>query len=287
MKLGIALAGGGIRGSAHLGILTALEEHGIVADMYAGTSAGAIVASFKALGATNEQCLEILDEMSENIVDIAWLDILKSMWGKFRTLDGLLKGETLRNFLYDKTYGAVMNSVKKPLAIVSCDLRTGSQVVFTSEPMIDYTRIASDAIIMEKYEDLYLFEMMYASSAIPAIFQPLVHENMTLVDGSVTNNLPANTLREMGATHIIAIDLVNRHENREVQGIGEIVDRTISIMIEQNMEYSVKGIESCIQMNPHIKGVGFLDFKKLKQTYHEGYAYGQYIAPTIKLLLED
>jgi NTE family protein len=287
MKLGIALAGGGIRGSAHLGILAALEEHGIVADMYAGTSAGAIVASFKALGATNEECLEILAEMNENFIDVAWLDILKSMWGKFKTLDGFLKGQTLRNFLYDKTNGAIMESVQKPLAIVSCDLQSGSQVVFTSEPMIDYKRIAIDAIIMEKYEHLYLFEMMYASAAIPVIYQPLVHNNMTLVDGSVTNNLPANTLREMGATHIIAIDLVNRHENREVRGVGDIFNRTVSIMIEQNMDYSIEGIENCIQMNPHIKGVGFLDFNKLKDTYYEGYAYGQYIAPTIKLLLED
>ncbi|MDK2600649.1 patatin-like phospholipase family protein [Bacillus stercoris] len=49
MKIGIAFAGGGVRGAAHLGVLQALEEVGIKADYYAGTSAGSIIATMKAI----------------------------------------------------------------------------------------------------------------------------------------------------------------------------------------------------------------------------------------------
>lgn len=287
MKLGMALAGGGIRGSAHLGIITALEEEGIVADMYAGTSAGAIVASFKAMGASNDECLEILSGMNGKFVDIAWWNICKTVWKKFSRLDGFLKGDALREFLNEKTKGVSIASVQKPLAIVSSDVNSASQVVFTSERLLNPSTIDNSIIVLESCTSIPLYEMIYASSSIPALYTPISHDGMKLVDGSVTNNLPANTLREMGATHIIAIDLVNRSEYKEVKGIWEILNRSISLMIEQNMDLSIKGIESCIQMNPHIKDVGLLDFHKLKQTYEEGYMYGKKLAPTIKILLKD
>jgi NTE family protein len=45
-KIGIVLSGGGARGIAHLGILKALEEFGIVPSHISGTSAGAITGAF-------------------------------------------------------------------------------------------------------------------------------------------------------------------------------------------------------------------------------------------------
>jgi NTE family protein len=44
-KIGYALGGGGARGAAHIGVLKALEQHGILPDVVAGTSAGALVGA--------------------------------------------------------------------------------------------------------------------------------------------------------------------------------------------------------------------------------------------------
>ena len=44
MGIGVALAGGGIRGIAHAGVLKALDENGIKLEAIGGTSAGSIVA---------------------------------------------------------------------------------------------------------------------------------------------------------------------------------------------------------------------------------------------------
>src|SRR5262249_58615825 len=50
VRIGVALGGGAARGMAHLGVLKALEQAGIVVDMIAGTSSGAmtgVVYSFR------------------------------------------------------------------------------------------------------------------------------------------------------------------------------------------------------------------------------------------------
>ena len=48
MKVGLSLAGGGIRGIAHAGIIKALEENNIKIDYISGTSSGSIVAALYA-----------------------------------------------------------------------------------------------------------------------------------------------------------------------------------------------------------------------------------------------
>ena len=48
LKIGIALGGGGARGAAHIGVLQALESHGIGIDTIAGTSAGAVIGAMYA-----------------------------------------------------------------------------------------------------------------------------------------------------------------------------------------------------------------------------------------------
>ena len=62
MSLGVALAGGGLKGLAHIGALKALEELGIKIDYLSGTSSGSIFASFYAMGYTTS---EIKDKTME------------------------------------------------------------------------------------------------------------------------------------------------------------------------------------------------------------------------------
>src|SRR5699024_8015342 len=54
-NLGLALCGGGSKGIAHAGVIKLLNEKGIVPDVLAGTSAGAIVATMYAAGKTPEE----------------------------------------------------------------------------------------------------------------------------------------------------------------------------------------------------------------------------------------
>ena len=75
--LGIALAGGGARGIAHIGVLKALEENGIFPDCISGTSAGSIVGALYAAGKTPDEILDFAFEFivsTSNIKHYSWIE---------------------------------------------------------------------------------------------------------------------------------------------------------------------------------------------------------------------
>ena len=54
LKIGLALGGGAARGWAHIGVLRALRKAGIVPDIIAGTSIGAVVGACDVTGHLDE-----------------------------------------------------------------------------------------------------------------------------------------------------------------------------------------------------------------------------------------
>lgn len=284
MKIGIAFAGGGVRGAAHLGILQALEEHGIEAECYAGTSAGSIVATMKALGHSNEECLAMIESASSELLDVAYWDILRTMPGKFKDLHGVLKGERLRNWLQTYMGENLLLNVKHGLSIVSTDINTGAQVVFTSEDLRKRRVRRIDDLVTPygRYTQLPLADIVYASCALPGIFRPLQHNSMTLVDGSITNNLPANLAKLMGADKVIAIDLVKRNpDTQKVTGMLNVLGQALNILIGQNTYMSLHHVKDVYRLNPDLTDVSLLDFDKARECYDAGYAYGKRIAPIL------
>jgi NTE family protein len=59
-KIGVAFAGGGARGGAHVGVLKVLEELRIPVDYIAGTSIGSIVGALYATGMSPEEMDQVL-----------------------------------------------------------------------------------------------------------------------------------------------------------------------------------------------------------------------------------
>lgn len=287
MKIGIAFAGGGVRGAAHLGILQALEEQGIKATHYTGTSAGSIIATMKALGHSNATCLEMIEDASNDLIDIAYWDIIKSMPSKFKELDGVLKGDKLKDFLSKHIGETFMMNVEHGLSIISTDVNSGAQVIFSSENLIkSKLRKVDDTFkVYGRYTPLCLPHIVYASCALPGIFRPLSYNNMTLVDGSVTNNLPANIAQVMGADKVIAIDLAQRNpKTAKVEGVFDILSQAVNIAIGQNTYLSTND-DDVITLNPDLTDISLLDFNKARECYEAGYEYGKRIAPLVWMQL--
>lgn len=290
MKIGIAFAGGGVRGAAHLGILQALEEQGIHADMYAGTSAGSIIATMKALGHSNADCLKIIEAASNDLIDVAYWDIIKTMPGKFKKLNSVLKGDKLKAFLSEHIGCSLLLNTKKSLGIISTDINTGAQIVFTSEVLgkSNLRKIDDQITSYGRYTPLPLSHIVYASCALPGIFRPLQYGNLTLVDGSLTNNLPANVLKAMGADKVIAINMTKRNPIKsKTEGLFDIVGQSISVLIGQNEFMSTSQTEGVIRLSPDLTDVGLLDFNKTQECYEAGYKYGKRIAEMVKKELES
>ena len=68
-RVGLVLSGGAARGLAHVGVLKALEEQGIVIDAIAGTSMGAVVGGLYAAGYR-------IDELEKLATELNWQQAL-------------------------------------------------------------------------------------------------------------------------------------------------------------------------------------------------------------------
>jgi NTE family protein len=82
MSFGIALAGGGVRGAAHVGVLRALQENGLFPASIAGTSAGSVVAGLYAAGVTPGEMVGLVKYLSRTgylLIDPDYTGILKAI----------------------------------------------------------------------------------------------------------------------------------------------------------------------------------------------------------------
>jgi len=136
MKLGLALAGGGVRGAAHIGVIKALEENGIKVDAIAGTSVGSIVASLYAMGYTTDKMLEIFKYFAKEIMktDARYfagnLKTSKTLLGY-----GLLSGENIEIALKECSRAKgirKLEDIKMPISIPTVDIVQNKKYVFTN-----------------------------------------------------------------------------------------------------------------------------------------------------------
>lgn len=208
-KVGLALGGGGAKGSAHIGVLKVLEAHNIPVDYIAGTSIGAYVGGMYALGYSPSQIEAFMlaakwDEgYSDKIPrqDLLYRDKqLRDQYNlpfqlgyekeTFKMPAGILLGQNMARLLRDST-GLVprfesFDELAIPFRAVTTDLATKQAVV-----------LASGSIV----------EAMQASASVPGIVKPLQINGQTLVDGGIANNLPIDVVKSMGADVVIAVDI--------------------------------------------------------------------------------
>ncbi len=175
--LGLVLGGGSVRGAAHLGVLSVLEREGIRPDIVVGTSAGALVGAGVAAGVP-------VSEMYDYFRIARWKVLAKPSWGsKLSMLDTDPLGALLERIVEAQTF----DQLSLTFAAVATDILTGTTYVFTEGP---------------------LRKALVASSAIPGIFEPVSHGEYLLIDGGITDNLPIDVARDMGATLVVAIDIM-------------------------------------------------------------------------------
>ena len=136
MKIGLALAGGGVKGAGHIGVIKALEENGIKIDVIAGTSIGSIVASLYAMGYTIEEMLKIFKFSSKEIMKTS----PKRFVGNIRTSRmllgyGLISGENTEIAIEECAKQKQINTIdqiKMPISIPTVDIVNCKKYVFTN-----------------------------------------------------------------------------------------------------------------------------------------------------------
>ncbi len=214
-KLGVALSGGGARGAAHTGVLRVLEQNGIPIHCIAGTSSGAIVGAFHAAGVPPQKQLAFAQRLRWR--SLRMLGIPKM--GFFHT------GE-LEKFLIESLGDVRFEELKLPLAVVATDFRTANSVIFRSG------RVAP---------------AVAASAAIPIVFSPVMHGDMVLVDGGLSNNLPSDLARQMGADVVLGVSVLSVFdEKRRFSGFFDIALGTMDLMAKASNEAGAAACDLCL-----------------------------------------
>ena len=173
MNIGLVLGGGGARGFAHIGVLTALDEFDLNPVALTGCSMGAIIAAFYAAGYSPAKIYEIADS-------IKYSQVL-SLGEKGGLLGSRGLARILKNYLPE-----TFEDLKIPLEITTVDVQSGTLVVLRSGDLITALR---------------------ASSALPGILSPVRHLNRYLIDGGVINGLPVDVIRTMTMEPVVAVDV--------------------------------------------------------------------------------
>lgn len=208
-KIGLALAGGGARGGAHIGVLRELERLQIPIDYIAGTSVGSIIGGLYASGYS-------LDEIEEIISDIDWDDVLID--SPPRRQQAFVRKREDDNFLLGSRVGFNRWGIQIPTGAIQgqkIDLLLKRLTLPTwrtnnfDQLKIPYRAIAADLVTGEAVAQSSgsLATSIRASMSIPAVFAPVEHAGRLLGDGGVSNNLPIDVVRDMGADVVIAVDI--------------------------------------------------------------------------------
>ncbi len=182
-KIGLALGGGGPKGLAHLGVIKTLLQQNIPIDFIAGTSAGAIMGSMYAYS-------QDIASVEKHIMEKNALQML-SYFSDISLKAGFIEGNRMEKFLGEYIQKDDFNMLKIPFAAVAVDLKTGKKVVLRHGSVIKAVR---------------------ASIAIPVLFKPVEIDNKILVDGGLISQVPADTVFEMGADIVIAVQLDYRYK---------------------------------------------------------------------------
>lgn len=207
-KIGLALGGGAARGWAHIGVIEALEDAGIVPDFVAGTSIGALVGSVYAAGGLEQFKASVLGLDRKKVLSM--LDVVFPKCG-------LLDGKKVTDFFKSFISGRDFSELKVPFGAMATDLQTSEEIWLLSGNVSKAVR---------------------ASIAVPGLFTPVMISERLLVDGGLVNPLPVNMVREMGADVVIGVDL-----NYYAAMRGSVVGKKMECAIKEEQE-KINGLNS-------------------------------------------
>ena len=188
VSIGLALSGGAAHGMAHLGVLKAFEEEGIVIDRIAGTSAGVLTGVIYCAGFTTDWAIHRFPHDLEP----------KSIYKSLPKGDGFYMLKQYRTHSWEPMLRKYLNDWQLqqcplPVSTVTTDLITASSIV----------RTTGDAV-----------NAILESINLPVMSPPICRDGMLLVDGGILNNLPADVLIRQGCNVVIGVDVAAHIEHR-------------------------------------------------------------------------
>jgi predicted acylesterase/phospholipase RssA len=215
VRIGVALGGGAARGMAHLGVLNALDQHGIVVDMIAGTSVGAMTGVMYAAGL---DCHYLTDRFAADLTP-SWIFRHLPSGGYWYLLYNYRSGQfdtKLRKYLHDWK----LEQLAVPCYAVTADLVSGQAVA----------RDQGDAA-----------HAILESINLPGLSAPICRNGQALIDGGVMNNIPADVLISQGCNFVIAVSVTTKIAPQF--GANKPDTPTLSMRIPSSLQTMLRTLE--------------------------------------------
>lgn len=267
--VGVVLCGGGAFGTAHLGALKALHEHGYSFDMIGGTSIGAALAAGMALDMAPDKIIGLCEEI-------------------------FLKSKAM------KRLAVPVHSVLDPSRLDAA-LQTHLGQTRIEDLPLNFFAVATslttnDIHVMRSGS---LWKAVRASSALPGVFPPMVtDEGDVLIDGGLIDNVPVNVARELKPGANLVFNLVAPREWRieatydalpgrlktlfqmvvkpksrrqRFPRMFSVLTRTMIVNSRRLLEHTPMGDDILLQL-PTLKRMGFLEWRKGRALFDAAYS---------------
>lgn len=246
--IGLVLGSGGARGLAHLLVLEALEELGLVPDVIAGTSIGAILgaASAAGIGAKDLRAhIESLFAKKTEAMARLWqarVGRVKDLFARNPGNPVLVDGERLLDLFWPAEVPETFEELAIPLTVIATDFYNHCEV-----------RLNSGALV----------SAVAASMAMPALVKPVQIEGRVLIDGGATNPLPLDPCLEAGLV-VIAVDVSGGPKKADkLPGPFAAMIGAAQIMQANLVQQSLMVQQPALLLRPAIAGFQALDFFKI------------------------
>jgi NTE family protein len=210
LRIGLALGGGAARGWAHIGVLRVLQEAGIVPDVIAGCSIGAVVGGCYAAGK--------LDELEAFTLSLTKRRVMGLLDFHFSGA-GLIAGGRLQKLLDQDLTDRRVETLPIKFCTIATELVSGHEVWLTRGPLV---------------------QAMRASYALPGVFDPVMVGGRWLMDGALVNPIPITAARALGADIVVCVNL-----NGEIRVRGTVIQS-----YDTDEKSDEKEIEEAIEAAP-------------------------------------
>ncbi|KAL7662494.1 Lysophospholipase NTE1 [[Candida] zeylanoides] len=269
--VGLVLGGGGSRGISHIGVVAALEKHGIPVDLIGGTSIGSFVGGLYAKDYNSVSIYGRAKVFSTRVSSL-WRSILDLTY----PVTSYITGYEFNRGIW-KTFG--FSEIED----------------FWLRYFCNSTNITNST--MDIHEKGYSWRFIRASMSLAGLLPPIAYDGCMLLDGGYLDNLPVMEMKRKGAKYIIAVD-VGSVDDRTPMNYGDTlsgfwvlfnrwnpfsthpnVPNMMDIQLRLAYVASVKALEiakktpGVIYLRPPIDNYATLDFAKFDEIYHVGMNY--------------
>ena len=255
-KTAFVFSGGASLGAIEVGMLKAIVEEGVKADLVVGTSVGSLNGAIYAFDPTIEG-VKLLEQTWRNIkaFDVFTPSVITPIKNLATFGQYLASPKNLRKLIEDNIKFSKIEETKIPLFITTTDINTGDEIVLNSGLIV---------------------EALLASSGIPGVFPPKKMGQRLLVDGGLVNNTPISTAVKLGAERIIVFPIGFPYTpNEEPKNLTEILIRTFVYLLNRQLyaDYHIykNQVQLIIIPPPENITVGPHDFSKSDRLIDRSY----------------